>query len=153
MSVLGHPEAGNPKVMTQQDPTSPYGIRLIGRCKDMMSRMDPMRAWEWQDEVAGTSLVTRKFSSSIFCWKELRKIQESKDTKEKPWPLHFGASGKGLSPTFYSHKRAYWRRTRDSIVYAFTNAFMAVFKEWFTGVVKDAIIQILQTVTSHVCTE
>ena len=93
MSVLGHPEIGNPKDVTQQDPT----------------RMDPMRAWEWQDEVVGTSLFTREFSSSIFCWKGLHKLQEgeSKNTKDKPWPLHFGASGKGLSPTFYSHKGAY----------------------------------------------
>ena len=102
MSVLGHPETGNPKDVTQQDPTSPQETRLIERGKDMMSRMDPMRAWEWQDEVAGTSLVTRKFSSSIFCWKELHKSQEgeSKNTKEKSWSLHFGASGKGLSPDF-----------------------------------------------------
>ena len=67
--------------------------------------MDPMRALGMQEEVAETSLVTRKFSSSIFCWKELRKIQEGeKDIKEKPWSLHFGASGKSLSPAFYSHK-------------------------------------------------
>jgi len=142
MSVFGHPKIGNPKDVTQQDQTSPHGTRLIGRCKDMMSRMDPMRAWEWQDEVAGTSLVTRKFSSSIFCWKGLHKLQEceSKNTKDKPWPLHFGASGKGLSPTFYSYKGAYWRRTRDSTVHAFTNAFMKVFMERFTCAVKDAII-------------
>ena len=38
--------------------------------------MDPMRELGLQDEAAGTSLVTRKFSSSIFCWKKLRKIQE-----------------------------------------------------------------------------
>ena len=65
----------------------------------MMSKMDPMRALGMQDEVAETSLVTRKFSSSIFWWKELRKIQEgeSKNTKDKPWLLHFDASGKGLS--------------------------------------------------------
>ena len=71
-----------------------------------MSKMDPMRALVLQDEVAGISLVTRKFYSSIFCWKELHKIQEgeSKNTKEKPWPLHFGASGKGIPPAFYSHK-------------------------------------------------
>ena len=74
-----------------------------------MSKMDPMRAREWQDEVAGTFLVTRKFSSSIFCWDELHKSQEgeSTNTKDKPWLLHFGASGKGLSPAFYSHKGAY----------------------------------------------
>ena len=68
--------------------------------------MDPMRALGMQEEAAETSLVTRKFSSSIFCWKELRKIQEgeNKNTKKKPWLLHFGASGKRLSPAFYSHK-------------------------------------------------
>ena len=75
----------------------------------MMSSMDPMRTSGMQEEAAETSLVTRKFSSSIFCWKKLRKIQEgeSKNTKDKPWLLHFGASTKGLSPTFYSHKGAY----------------------------------------------
>ena len=71
--------------------------------------MDPIRALGMQDEVAGTSLVTHKFSSSIFCWKKLRKIQEgeNKNTKEKPWLLHFGASAKDLSPAFYSHKGAH----------------------------------------------
>ena len=74
-----------------------------------MSKMDPMRALGMQEEAAETSLVTRKFSSSIFCLKELHKIQEgeSKNTKDKPWLLHFDASGKGLSPTFNSHKEAY----------------------------------------------
>ena len=74
-----------------------------------MSKMDPMRALGVQDEVAETFLVTRKFSSSIFCWKGLHILQEgeSKNTKDKPWLLHFDASGKGLSPTFYSHKGAY----------------------------------------------
>ena len=105
--------------------------------------MDPMRALGMQDEVAGTSLVTRKFSSSIFCRKGLHKLQEgeSKNTKDKPWPLHFGASGKGLSPTFYSHKGYYWRTIRDATVVAFMDAF------------KDAIMQILKTVTSQVSTE
>ena len=109
MSVLGHPETGNLKVVTQQDSTHRLQICLIGICKDMMSKMDPRRALGMQEEAAETSLVTRKFSSSIFCWKELRKIQEgkSKNTKDKPWLLHFGASGKGLSPSFYSHKGAY----------------------------------------------
>ena len=74
-----------------------------------MSKMDSMRALGMQDEVAGTSLVTRKFSSSIFCWEELHKSQEgeSKNTKEKPWLLHFGASAKSLSLAFYSHKGVY----------------------------------------------
>ena len=65
-----------------------------------------MRALGMQDDVAGTSLVTHKFSSSIFCWEELYKSQEgeSKNTKEKSWSLHFGVSGKGLSFAFYSHK-------------------------------------------------
>ena len=71
-----------------------------------MSSMDPMRALGMQEEAAETSLVTRKFSFIIFCWKELHKSQEgeSKNTKEKSWLLHFGASGKGLSSAFYSHK-------------------------------------------------
>ena len=110
MLVLGQSQPRNSKSMTQLDSTSPQRTCLIGRCKDMMSRMDPMRARKWQDEVAGTSLVTRKFSSRIFCWEELHKSQEgeSKNTKEKPWLLQFGASAKGLSPAFYSHKGTYW---------------------------------------------
>ena len=74
MSVLGHPKTGNPKDVAQQDSTGPQRTCLIGICKDMMSKMDPMRAWEWQDEVAGTSLVTRKFSLASFCWKGLHKL-------------------------------------------------------------------------------
>ena len=110
MSVLGHPETGNPKDVTQQDSTHRPQTCLIGICKDMISKMDPMRAVEIQEEAAETSLVTRKFSSSIFCWEELHKSQEgeSKNTKEKPWLLHFGASAKGFSPAFYIHKGAYW---------------------------------------------
>ena len=106
MSVLGHAEIGNPKDVTQQDSTQQPQIFLIGRYKDMMSSMDPMRTLGMQEEAAETSLVTRKFSSSIFYWEELHKSQEveSKNTKEKPWLLHFGASAKGLSPAFYSHK-------------------------------------------------
>ena len=90
--------------------------------------MDPMRAWEWQGEVTGTSLVTRKFSSSISCWKELHKLQEgeSKNTKDKPWLLHVGASSKGISPTFYSHKGHYWRTTHDATVAAFTSVIMQI---------------------------
>ena len=74
-----------------------------------MSSMVPMRTLGMQKEAAETSLVTCKFSSSIFCWKELRKTQEgeSKNTKNKSWLLHFGASANGLSPAFYSHKGAY----------------------------------------------
>ena len=74
-----------------------------------MSKMDPMRALGMQEEAAETSLVTHKFLSCIFCWKELRKFQEgeSKNTKNKPWLLHFDASGKGLFLAFYSHKGAY----------------------------------------------
>ena len=106
MSVLGHLETGKPKHVSQQDSTQRPQNFLIGRCKDMMSSMDLMRALGMQEEAAETSLVTRKFSSSIFCWKERRKIQEgeNKNTKEKPWSLHFGASGKSLSPAFYSPK-------------------------------------------------
>ena len=89
MSVLGHLETGNPKDVTQQDSTQRLQNCLIGRCKDMMSSMDPTKALGTQEEAAETSLVTRKFSSSIFCWKELHKSQEgeSKNTKEKSWSL------------------------------------------------------------------
>ena len=75
-----------------------------------------------------------------FCWKGLHKLQEveSKNTKDKPWLLHVGASSKGLSPAFYSHKGLYWRKTCDATVAAFTDAF------------KDAIMQIFHTVKSHV---
>ena len=71
--------------------------------------MDPMRALGLLDEVVETFLVTRKFSSSIFCWKGLHKLQEgeSKNIKDKPWLLHVGASVKGLSATFYSDKGLY----------------------------------------------
>ena len=105
MLVLGHIETGNPKDVTQ-DSTQQLQNPLIGRCKDMMSSMDPTKVLGTQEEAAETSLVTHKFSSSIFCWKKLRKIQEdeSKNTKEKPWSLYFGAFGKSLSPAFYSHK-------------------------------------------------
>ena len=78
-----------------------------------------------------------------FSWKRLHKLQEdeNKNTKCKPWLLNVGASGKGLSLTFYSHKGLYWRTTRDATVAAFMDAF------------KDAIIQILHTVMSHVSTQ
>ena len=105
-AVLGHLETGHPKNRTQCDVTHPLKPCLIEICKDMTSSMDPMRTLGMQEEAAETSLVTCKFSSSIFCWKELCKIQEgeNKNTKEKPWSLHFGASSKSLSPAFYSHK-------------------------------------------------
>ena len=108
-----------------------------------MSSMDPSREAGLQEEVAVTSLVTRKFSSSIFCRKGLHKLQEgeSKNTNDKPWLLHVGASGKGLSSAFYSHKGHYLRITLDAIVAAFTDAFM------------EAIMQILHTVMSHVSTQ
>src|SRR6185312_107153 len=119
MSVLGHLETGNPKNVTQQDSTQRLQNCLIGRCKDMMSSMDPTKALGTQEEAAETSLVTRKFSSSIFCWKELYKSQEgeSKNTKEKSRSLYFGASGNGLSPAFYSYKETCLRRTRELTVH------------------------------------
>ena len=147
MSVLRDPQPGNPKSTIQLPATNPQRTCLIGICKDMMSKMDPMKAWEWQDDVAGTSLVTRKFSSIIFCWKGLHKLQEgdSMNTKDKPWLLHICASSKGLSSTFYSHKGPYWRTTRDATMIAFTDAFMDAFK--------GGIMQILHIVTSHVSTQ
>ena len=67
------------------------------------------------------------------------------NTKDKPWLLHVGASGKGLSPTIYGHKGPYWRTTHDATVTAFMDAFMDAFK--------GAIMQILHTVISHVSTQ
>jgi hypothetical protein len=81
MSVLEHPKTGNPKDVTQQDSTHPQKTCLGGICKDMMSKMDPMIALGMQDEVAGTSVATRKFSSSIFCWKGLHKLQDGESRK------------------------------------------------------------------------
>ena len=91
-----------------------------------MSKMDPMRALGLQDEVAGISLVTSKFSSSIFCWNRLHEFQEgeSKNTKYKPWLQNAGASSKGLSPTFYSRKGSYWKTTHDTTVAALTDAII-----------------------------
>ena len=92
----------------------------------MIFSMDPLREAGLQDEVVGTFLATRKLSSSIFCWKTLHNFQEgeSKNTKDKPWLLLVGASGKGLSPTFYSHKGSYWRTTRDATVTAITGVIV-----------------------------
>jgi len=73
-AVLRHLETGHPNNRTQCGVTHLLKSCLIGICKDMMSWMDPMRALGMQDEVAGTSLVTRKFSSSISCWKGLHKL-------------------------------------------------------------------------------
>ena len=83
---LGTQKIGNPKSMTQLDATRPLRPCLIGICKDMMSSMDPLREAGLQDEVARTSLVTRKVSSSIFCWKILCRFQEDegRNTKCKP---------------------------------------------------------------------
>ena len=138
-AVLGYSQPGNPKDVTQEDSTHRQRTCLIGICKDMMSSMDPSREAGLQDEVAGTSLVTRKFSFSIFCWKRLHKLKESKsmNIKDKPWLLHVGASGKDLLPNFYSRKGQYWRITCYATVAALTNV----------------IIQIRHTVQSHVSTQ
>ena len=46
---------------------------------------------------------------------------------------------------FYSHKGHYQRTTRDATVAALTDAFIDAFR--------DAIMQILHTLTSHVSTQ
>ena len=63
MSILGHLETGNPKDVTQQDPTQRPQICLIGRCKDMMSSMDPMRALGMQEDASSllASFVGRNY--------------------------------------------------------------------------------------------
>ena len=100
MSVRGHPEIGNPKDVTQQNSTSPQRTCLIGICKEMISSMDPLREARLQGMAAKSSLATRKYSSSIFCWKTLHNFQEgkSKNTKCKPWLQKVGASGKSSYP-------------------------------------------------------
>ena len=118
----------------------------------MMSKKDPMRALGMQEEAVETSLVTRKFFSSIFCWKELHKSQEgeSKNTKEKPWSLHFGAPSKGLLLPFIATRRL---TKGEPVTQQYMDAFMAVFMAAFTDTVKEVIMQILQIVTSLVSTE
>ena len=44
----------------------------------MMSRMDPLRALGLQDEVEGTSLVTRKFSSRSFGGKDYTNFRRAR---------------------------------------------------------------------------
>ena len=102
MQVLGHPETGNPKNKTLSDAAHRQRTCLIGICKDMMSSMDPLREPGLQGLAVETFLVTRKFSSTIFCWKALHKIQEgeSMNTISKSWLWIASASSKGLSPTF-----------------------------------------------------
>ena len=69
--------------MTQLDATCPQRTSLIGICKEMIFRMDPMRAVGLQGLAAETSLATRKYSSSIFCWKTLRNFQEGESFLNK----------------------------------------------------------------------
>ena len=112
MSVLGYPQPGNPKSITQLDATRTQRTCLIGICKEMISSMDPLREAGLQDEVAGTSLATRKHSSSIFHWKTLHNFQEgeSKNTKFKPWLQKDGASGKASHPPYI----AAWASLEDN---------------------------------------
>ena len=102
MSVLEYPQPENPKSMTQLDATHLQRTYLIRICKEMISSMDPLREAGLQDEVAGTSLATRKHSSSIFHWKTLHNFQEgeSKNTKCKPWLQKNGDFGKASHPPY-----------------------------------------------------
>jgi hypothetical protein len=78
----------------------------------MISSMDPLREARLQDLAAETSFVTRKLSSSIFCWKTLHKFQEgeSKNTKCKLWLQIVGASGKASHPPYI----AMWASLEDN---------------------------------------
>ena len=80
--------------------------------------------------------------------KDVRYIHELFLTLEHSMPISSPAAP-DLTPTFYSRKGSCWRTTRDATVAALTDAFMAA----FTDAVKDAIMQILQTVMFHVSTE
>ena len=67
--------------------------------------MDPMRAVGLQGLAAETCLATRKYSSSIFCWKTLCNFQEGKsflneNTNCEPWLQWNGASSEASCPPF-----------------------------------------------------
>ena len=102
MSVLGYPQPGNPKSIAQLDATRTQRTCLIGICKEMISSMDPLREAGLQSFAAETSLATRKYYSSIFCWKKLHNFQEgeSKNTKCKTWLQKVGASSKAYHPPY-----------------------------------------------------
>ena len=136
MSVLGYSQPGNPKSMTQLDATSPQRTYLIRICKEMISSMDLLRVAGLQGLAVETSLATRKYSSSIFCWKTVHNFQEgeNKNAKCKLGLQKVGASGKASYPPFYSRGGFHRRTTRDATVIAITSVIM----------------QILHTVTSHV---
>jgi hypothetical protein len=123
MAVLGHPETENPKSMTQLDATRPLRTCIIGICKDMMSGMDPLREAGLQDEVAVISLVTRKFSSSIFLLENTTQISGGRD-QEQVMASNRWCFWLSLSPTFYSRVGLHWRTTRDAIVAAITGAII-----------------------------
>ena len=57
------------------------------------------------------------------------------------WEKSFKSMEADYSNHLASHKGHYWRTTRDATVTAFTDAF------------KDAIMQILHTIKSHVSTQ
>ena len=78
----------------------------------MISSMYPLREAGLQGLAVETSLATRKYSSSIFCWKTLHNFQEgkSKNTKCKPWLQKVGASGKSSYPPLI----AVWASLEDN---------------------------------------
>ena len=78
MSVLRHPETGNPKRTTHLPATSPQRTYFIGICKDMMSKMDPMRALGLQDEVVGTSFVTPSSLVESFAEKDYTNLRRAR---------------------------------------------------------------------------
>ena len=87
MSVLGYFHLRNPKSMTQLDATHPQNgsenDSLIGRCKGMIPRMDPMRAVGLQGLAVETSLVTCKYSSSTLLLEEIYNYQEGETIPNK----------------------------------------------------------------------
>ena len=103
MSVLGYSQPRNPKSITQLDATCPQRTRLIGICKDIISRMDPLREAGLQGLAVETTLATRKHSSSIFYWRTLHNFQEGKsyineNTNCEPWLQWNGASDETSCP-------------------------------------------------------
>ena len=140
MSVLGYFRTGNPKSMTQLDANHPQRTSLIGICKKMIFRMDPMRAVGLQGLAAETSLATHKYSSSIVCWIILRNFQEgesflNKNTNCKPWLQWSDASGEASCPPFIAAWASLDKVPWTLLIYA---------------AITGAIVQILYTVNVHV---
>ena len=79
MTVLVHPETGNPKSMTQLDATHPLKNCLIGICNGMIPRMDPMRALGLQ----GLFLSLASSLLASFAEKDYKNLRRARERTPK----------------------------------------------------------------------